>query len=105
MPAPATSTKRNLEKELVLSCNVSWKVAKSLTDAVRENATGSDDDAILEAARNLYQSNPETYNAMMAVKRPSDSPKGAAASATFKKQDSTEVLNDEDDDIINEIVV
>jgi hypothetical protein len=57
---PSTSAHRNIEKELVLSRSISWKDAKTLTDAARGSGSTHADD-ILEAAKNLYEKNPGAY--------------------------------------------
>lgn len=94
------SKQRNLEKELVVSCNISWRAAKDLTDAVRASGN-NDDDAILQAAMNRYQQNPEAY---VTVKRRTrdNSPRESSESSSMGKAVSM-LSNDEDDDIFNEI--
>ena len=101
MPSP---TKRNIEKELVQSCNISWKAAKDLTDAVRGSARNGDEDAVLEAAMNRYQRNPEAYvtvkrrTAQRNTRRDSSESSGTDVTASMR-------INDADDEILDEIEV
>mmetsp|Transcript_16709 Transcript_16709/g.27722 ORF Transcript_16709/g.27722 Transcript_16709/m.27722 type:complete len:93 (+) Transcript_16709:52-330(+) len=55
-----TNPRRNVEKELVQSRHISWKVAKALTNtAIQQGCNG--DDAIFEGAKEIHSQNPEAY--------------------------------------------
>ena len=93
----SSPSKRNLEKELVLSCNISWKAAKNLTDAVRGRNNG--DDAILEAAMSLYEQNPEAYATIQGRRRDSHRDSSESTSSI----EATAPMKD--DDICDEVEV